>query len=170
MARSIAWRRAQVDAAASPDERMVAAERLLRAVLADRDPGLADIAFEAAMTEILTVVDIVLASPTLERVDLLGMRHLPAHLEDPRRPGWLQPDELRLRRRSWAKSKTRDQMYEEAWERGTPCALCGCQFEFGEPPYITVDHIVPLARGGTNADVNLQILCEPCNGRKGAKF
>lgn len=32
-----------------------------------------------------------------------------------------------------------------------------------------VDHIVPIALGGTNAADNLQILCFKCNGRKGAK-
>lgn len=33
-----------------------------------------------------------------------------------------------------------------------------------------VDHIIPLARGGTNWPDNLQILCEPCNCSKGAKI
>ena len=31
-----------------------------------------------------------------------------------------------------------------------------------------VDHIVPLARGGTNWIANIQLLCGPCNVRKGA--
>ena len=33
----------------------------------------------------------------------------------------------------------------------------------------TVDHIVPLARGGTNKATNLQMLCGSCNCSKGAK-
>lgn len=32
-----------------------------------------------------------------------------------------------------------------------------------------VDHIMPLARGGTNDRKNLQLLCQPCNLRKSAK-
>lgn len=33
-----------------------------------------------------------------------------------------------------------------------------------------IDHIVPLARGGTNDSANLQLLCETCNLRKGSKL
>jgi 5-methylcytosine-specific restriction endonuclease McrA len=43
-----------------------------------------------------------------------------------------------------------------------PCAGCGTA------EAITVDHIVPLSKGGHNVDVNLQPLCICCNRRKGA--
>ena len=32
-----------------------------------------------------------------------------------------------------------------------------------------LDHIVPVASGGTSEDSNLQLLCPTCNMRKGAK-
>lgn len=40
---------------------------------------------------------------------------------------------------------------------------CAC----GQPA-TEVDHIVPVARGGTDALSNLRPICGPCNRRKGA--
>ena len=34
---------------------------------------------------------------------------------------------------------------------------------------LTIDHIIPLSRGGTNALKNIQILCKTCNEKKGDK-
>lgn len=43
------------------------------------------------------------------------------------------------------------------------CRACGSERE------LTIDHIVPVSRGGTNVEENLQTLCRPCNSRKGAR-
>jgi len=45
--------------------------------------------------------------------------------------------------------------------RGMPCVVCGA-------PSDTLDHIVPVAQGGTNHASNLQPMCRPCNASKGA--
>ena len=44
------------------------------------------------------------------------------------------------------------------------CAYCGTKDD------IEMDHIIPLARGGTNTADNIQPLCGPCNRSKGAKL
>lgn len=44
------------------------------------------------------------------------------------------------------------------------CAYCRTKLTDAE-----VDHIHALSRGGSNDRRNLQLLCQPCNGSKGAK-
>lgn len=34
---------------------------------------------------------------------------------------------------------------------------------------LTIDHIIPVARGGSDEPDNLQVLCRTCNGTKGAR-
>lgn len=46
--------------------------------------------------------------------------------------------------------------------RQQPCAYCG-------GPGGTVDHVVPIARGGTSVRGNLAPACRPCNSSKGTK-
>lgn len=46
------------------------------------------------------------------------------------------------------------------------CAMCGFWVPFEE---MTVGHIVPASWGGTTAWSNVQLECEPCNTRKGAR-
>ena len=45
------------------------------------------------------------------------------------------------------------------------CANCACCIKNG----YHVDHIMPIALGGTNWPYNLQLLCPTCNMRKNAK-
>lgn len=49
--------------------------------------------------------------------------------------------------------------------QGHKCAFCGC----GTLKSFHVDHKLPISRGGTNWPDNIQILCAPCNLKKGAK-
>lgn len=47
--------------------------------------------------------------------------------------------------------------------RGLPCVSCG-------NPSNTIDHIIPLVRGGTNEPSNLQPMCNVCNSKKSDKL
>lgn len=44
-----------------------------------------------------------------------------------------------------------------------PCCKADIEHEY------EIDHIQPLALGGTNTDDNIQLLCKSCNRKKGAK-
>lgn len=48
-------------------------------------------------------------------------------------------------------------------KQGGRCACCG------QKKRLEVDHIQPLAKGGSNWPSNLQMLCKPCNSKKAAK-
>jgi 5-methylcytosine-specific restriction enzyme A len=66
------------------------------------------------------------------------------------------------------KSKVRDAKKSRWWQQKTAsglCHYCGKKFSFKE---LTLDHIVPLARGGTTTPGNVVPACRPCNKAKGA--
>jgi hypothetical protein len=51
------------------------------------------------------------------------------------------------------------------WHRdGGACRTCGSNVE------LQFDHIIPVSVGGGSTEDNLQILCGPCNRRKGASI
>ena len=45
------------------------------------------------------------------------------------------------------------------------CAICG-----NKPWSLSVDHIIPMSKGGTNTAENIQGLCLACNSRKSDKL
>ncbi|MCL8207737.1 MAG: HNH endonuclease [Actinomycetia bacterium] len=59
------------------------------------------------------------------------------------------------------KKRRRNRLYRMYGKR---CQQCG------KTNSLTVDHIIPLSQGGTNALSNLQILCRACNQKKGASL
>jgi 5-methylcytosine-specific restriction endonuclease McrA len=62
---------------------------------------------------------------------------------------------------------TYDQWLAKKAEYNCTCPCCG----LSEPEIVlTQDHIVPVAKGGTNFIWNIQPLCGPCNARKYTKI
>lgn len=59
-------------------------------------------------------------------------------------------------------------LYTILERQGFSCfsADCGVSFFVVDP---TIDHIVPLSRGGSNWPDNIQLLCQSCNDSKGPK-
>jgi hypothetical protein len=56
-----------------------------------------------------------------------------------------------------------DDVKQFVWQRdGGCCVKCKSQEK------LEYDHIIPLAKGGSNTARNLQLLCEECNRSKGA--
>ena len=47
---------------------------------------------------------------------------------------------------------------------GSECVQCGAK------EHLCIDHKLPISRGGTSDDDNLQVLCLPCNTAKGNKL
>lgn len=106
------------------------------------------------------------------------------------------PDAMQAARKSWeARNPDKKQVYREnrrAAEKNVggkipsdvirrlmvsqagKCVVCRCEFQRDSSSawYLSnyeLDHIMPLSLGGTNEEVNLQILCRPCNRRKAAR-
>jgi tellurite resistance protein len=50
---------------------------------------------------------------------------------------------------------------QRVWQRyGGRCAECG------DGQYLEFDHVIPVAKGGSNSDANVQLLCRRCNLKK----
>lgn len=69
----------------------------------------------------------------------------------------------RARRRKAKGSFTSDEWSNLCKKYDSTCLRCGSQDK------MTVDHVVPLVKGGTNYIENIQPLCRSCNASKGAK-
>ena len=63
-----------------------------------------------------------------------------------------------------AQRVTQEQIEGLRRRQGFACNACGGSVVY----HYHVDHVVPLARGGRHVLGNLQILCPPCNLRKGS--
>lgn len=59
-----------------------------------------------------------------------------------------------------AGSYTLDEWRAVMDQYGHRCRMCACEGK------MTVDHVIPLSKGGSNTVENLSPLCKPCNSRK----
>lgn len=68
------------------------------------------------------------------------------------------------KRREWERSEgfTLEEWSNLVNELGGLCLACGSD-------QITVDHVIPLSKGGSHTIDNVQPLCGPCNSRKHTK-
>jgi hypothetical protein len=73
--------------------------------------------------------------------------------------GYVAPGRTKSTRRKMPHAKSR-----KVWDRDDwTCRRCGSHRG------LTVDHITPVSKGGTDDLDNLQTLCGPCNSSKGAR-
>lgn len=68
-------------------------------------------------------------------------------------------------KRSHIPEKLKEKVRQSAIHR---CGFCLLLQKY-LPNMLRIDHIKPLAKGGTNDEVNLWLLCETCNGAKSDK-
>lgn len=56
---------------------------------------------------------------------------------------------------------------------GEQCYLCGdvvlFNVHFNDPKYPTIEHVIPIAKGGTHSWDNVKVACRDCNTRKSTK-
>jgi 5-methylcytosine-specific restriction endonuclease McrA len=77
------------------------------------------------------------------------------------------PDDDEIRRE---KNKARERRASQWWKRKCAkgiCYYCNQKFPAKE---LTMDHIVPISRGGKSTKNNLVPCCKPCNTEKKSKL
>lgn len=71
----------------------------------------------------------------------------------------------RAKRRAAAGSHTKSEIAALLLKQRRRCAVCQTPLDAS----YEVDHIIPMARCGSNSIENIQILCRPCNRHKQAR-
>jgi 5-methylcytosine-specific restriction protein A len=73
----------------------------------------------------------------------------------------VDPDEFKRQR-----NRARELRDSQWWKRRISTGICYyCRRQVG-PAALTMDHIVPLGRGGTSVRGNVTPACKDCNNRK----
>ena len=64
-------------------------------------------------------------------------------------------------------SAKRRKLYALVKRDGTSCFWCGVQTQDGA---LTLDHLVPVSKGGSHHLSNLVLACQRCNEKRGNKY
>lgn len=76
---------------------------------------------------------------------------------------YFEVDEAAVRReRAKARELRRTPYFQELFRRGV-CHYCGKKFPVSE---LTLDHVLPLSRGGRSTRGNMVVCCHACNAAK----
>lgn len=75
----------------------------------------------------------------------------------------MYPDDDDIRRE---KGKARDLRHSPWWKRRCAKGVCHYCQQAVKPSDLTMDHVVPLARGGKSTKGNLVPACKDCNTKK----
>ena len=75
----------------------------------------------------------------------------------------------RARKANSKGSFTADQWKERLAYHGYKCVYCGVEKHETPQGWLTMEHLIPLSRGGTNWPSNLAPSCKSCNCSKGTK-
>ena len=71
--------------------------------------------------------------------------------------------ETKVKRRKW----TEEEKHNTLKACGSKCACCGIKLNMKT---LTMEHVVPISKGGENELENLVVLCKSCNSSKADKF
>ena len=106
------------------------------------------------------------AAPLYAQLQELLARHDGLHARHPLQVEVVfQTPEAPLPFERTSREPIRENVRSEVWRRDQGrCVECGSNRN------LEFDHIIPVAHGGATSARNLQLLCKPCNLRKGARI
>ena len=94
--------------------------------------------------------DFVISSPTVQ-IFMPSVIRLRTHVPSPQRRIKLAKSRAILETHKWT------------------CCYCGTKAKGRDRQFMTIDHVLPRSRGGSNDPMNLVPACRPCNERKADK-
>lgn len=75
---------------------------------------------------------------------------------------WEMPPSDMSKEKTRARDLKSSSWWRQKLSRGI-CHYCGKKFK---PEELTMDHIIPLSRGGTSEKINITVSCKDCNNKK----